>query len=520
MSDKPPFRISPPLAALGLFVVVAIGFGIWFALQKAPLPLQISEQTTVVTTPLDERGRIDYETPLNDILGRGVTPETNAMVALTRVIGPRPEGGRGMHADWWKRLGAEEPPEDGEYLKDDTTKWFNDLLAGDYGEPGSGVPDNRKQALREEEDRLRSEPWIRSDSPHYAEWLKANDKPLSMVAEAVKRPHYFHPIIARDKEGNKQDLYNALLPYCQKMRYIASILTVRAMWHLGEGRTDLAWADVMTIHRLGGLMITNPCTLIEYLVGVAIRTIAMANMVKVVREATPDSDRLERWRKDFVDKLDGTNWETMIGVYERYMGLDSILSIMKSVEEKTKSMFEGEKEMEAIYKLRGGIDWNEVLTTFNGHFDVQTEQTVKLTKPEATYEQRQAAKAALDDLERSITAQTPNTPSQRIAHILTKLFLPAMTKVAIASLRLQQQTTFINLMFKLEADRIRKGKYPATLAEMQAPRDVFTGQPITYKKLPNGYYLHSVGQNNKDDFNEQYDEPSHGDDVVVKVIRK
>ena len=90
MTDKPAFRISPPLAALGLFVVVAIGFGIWLGLQKAPPPLVISEQTTVVTTPLDERGRIDYETPLNDILGRGVTPETNAMFLLTRVLGPRP----------------------------------------------------------------------------------------------------------------------------------------------------------------------------------------------------------------------------------------------------------------------------------------------------------------------------------------------------------------------------------------------------------------------------------------------
>ena len=112
--------------------------------------MEISEQTTVVIAPLDERGRIDYETPWNAMLSKGVTPESNALISLTRVLGPRPEGGRGMHSDWWKLLGADEPPEEGDYLKDDAVKWLNDSIACDIGEDI-----NRRQAILDEEDILR-----------------------------------------------------------------------------------------------------------------------------------------------------------------------------------------------------------------------------------------------------------------------------------------------------------------------------------------------------------------------------
>ncbi len=519
MSNEPPFRISPPIAALGLFALVAIGFGIWFALQKAPPALEISEKTTVVTTPLDERGRIDYETPLNDILGAAVTPESNAMVLLTRVFGPRPEGGRGMPADWWKRLGVEEPPEDGEYLKDDSAKWLNDFIVGDNGEETI-----RRQAIRDEEETLSREPWKTADSPHMAEWLKANDKPLSLAADAVKRPQYFHPLIARDKDGNKQDLFNALLPYCQKMRAIASLLSSRSMWHLGEGRADAAWADVMTIHRLGGLMIQNPCSLIEYLVGVALRSVALHKMVKIIEVAKPDLPQLTRWKSEFQAKPVNPNWEKMLGVCERYMGLDTLLSIKESLENRNKpqggGIFDAEKEFGSIRSNRASIDWNDVLKTYNDHNYELTKQVVLMTRRGAQHEQRSSAQVALNDLERSLQPSSAANSSQHLTRTILKLFIPAILKVAQTSLRIEQHTVFMNLMFDLEEHRLQHGSYPETVDQFNPPRDYFTGEPIRYKRLPNGYYLQSVGQNKIDDFKEQFGEPHHGDDIVVKMIRK
>src|SRR5262249_27310856 len=60
---------------------------------------------------------IDYQAALNDQLGKGITPQKNANVLLWKALGPRPEGGK-LPAEFFKRLGIEEPPEVGDYFID------------------------------------------------------------------------------------------------------------------------------------------------------------------------------------------------------------------------------------------------------------------------------------------------------------------------------------------------------------------------------------------------------------------
>src|SRR5262245_6181014 len=66
--------------------------------------------------PADKDGNVDYEAALNDRLGKGVTPEKNANALLWKALGPTPEGGPGMPAEFYKRLGIEEPPKQGDYF--------------------------------------------------------------------------------------------------------------------------------------------------------------------------------------------------------------------------------------------------------------------------------------------------------------------------------------------------------------------------------------------------------------------
>src|SRR5829696_5018877 len=78
----------------------------------------VSRETTYVTGPLGTDGRIDYAAALNERLGKGVTPETNANVAVWWAFGPKPEGGNGMPAEFFKLMGIDEPPEKGDYFVD------------------------------------------------------------------------------------------------------------------------------------------------------------------------------------------------------------------------------------------------------------------------------------------------------------------------------------------------------------------------------------------------------------------
>src|SRR5262249_20196079 len=113
-----------------LIVVSLLGFIIARAAgdePKKPAPkLPLGKETTYVTGPLDKDGYIDYEAALNERLGKGITPDHNANVLIWKVLGPRPEGKR-MPAEYFKRLGIDEPPEQGEFFVG-LTAFFKDHL--------------------------------------------------------------------------------------------------------------------------------------------------------------------------------------------------------------------------------------------------------------------------------------------------------------------------------------------------------------------------------------------------------
>jgi len=98
----------------GLFVLV----GLLAAEGKdKPAPkFPVGKETTYITEPLDKDGYIDYAAALNDRLGKGITPDKNANVLLWKALGPTPENGERMPAEFFKHLGIDEPPDKGDYF--------------------------------------------------------------------------------------------------------------------------------------------------------------------------------------------------------------------------------------------------------------------------------------------------------------------------------------------------------------------------------------------------------------------
>src|SRR5713101_1232534 len=80
------------------------------AAEDKPTPkFPVGKETTHITEPLDKDGYLDYAAALNDRLGKDITPEKNANVLLWKALGPRPEGGKAMPAEFFKYLGIKEP---------------------------------------------------------------------------------------------------------------------------------------------------------------------------------------------------------------------------------------------------------------------------------------------------------------------------------------------------------------------------------------------------------------------------
>jgi hypothetical protein len=149
--------------------------------------LTISKETTYVTGPLDKDGNVDYAAALTELLGKGVTPENNANVLLTRAVGPQFEPLDRPDA-YYKRLGMEKPPEHGDYFVD-LHRYLKFMVKL---EPAK---------LKEKEaelDLALIRPWTAKSQPEAAAWLKSNEKLLALVIEASTRSRYFSPFISRD----------------------------------------------------------------------------------------------------------------------------------------------------------------------------------------------------------------------------------------------------------------------------------------------------------------------------------
>src|SRR5438876_740176 len=133
------------------------------ATEGQPTPkFPVGKETTYVTGPLDKEGYIDYQAALNDRHGKGVTQEKNANVLLWKALGPTPAGGARMPAEFFQRLGIEEPPKDGTY--------FIGLHA--YGKDHLNLDSGAVDLIADQQSRAGQRPWAAKDYPHVATWLK------------------------------------------------------------------------------------------------------------------------------------------------------------------------------------------------------------------------------------------------------------------------------------------------------------------------------------------------------------
>src|SRR5262245_57839212 len=167
----------------------------------------VGKETTVVDSPRDSDGRIDYATALNQRLCKGVTPDNNANVLLWKAFGPHPEGAK-MPAAFFQWMGVPAPAEKGEYFIN---------LGGYVFEYLSGNAQDVEEQF-ERLDRANRRAWKAKQHSGIAGWLKTNEKSLATVVEATKRSHYYSPLVMAKTDKGSARLLNALLPGVQTSR--------------------------------------------------------------------------------------------------------------------------------------------------------------------------------------------------------------------------------------------------------------------------------------------------------------
>ncbi len=475
--------------SVGFAAILGVALSSWCLAQndkaepaklKAAVPpkITISKETTWFTEPLRPDGFVDYLEAVNRHFTKDITAENNACVLLYQAMGPSPEGVR-MPDRFFRRLGIEPLPDEGKYFQ----TW--------------------QGAIPDAVDR----PWTAREHPDVAAWLKSNELPLATITAATERPRYFSPLVSPDAKPDG-GLIEVLLPGVQKSRELARAMAARAMWELAEGSQVDAWRDLMTMHRLGRLVGQGP-TLIEYLVGVAIESLAIQGELQFLSETKPSAKMLALYRRQLdrlppralvADKLDLGERSCFLDCAHRMARCQMTLREISDGGENNSLI---EKLAESV--LAQSVDWDEVLKSANKWYDRLAEIS---RMPD--YRERTAAMKKFDEEVKKLAEQRRGplallpllggkpAITQAMSETLITLLLPSVTQVYVAEGRITQRMRNLELAFALTVWRIEHDSYPESLDKLapkfitEVPQDLFNGQPLKYGRTENGYRFYTA----------------------------
>jgi hypothetical protein len=546
-------RIVVPLLA---FLVLAVAFLVlpWLVFLVLPAEDQPRPETSLggeaadVTGPLDEEGYIDYQTALNERLGKGITPEKNANVLLQKALGPERVGQK-MPPEFFKWLGIEALPERGDYF----------ITMDAYLRNHALLNNDERAAVWNQETWAHQHPWTAQDYPHLAGWLKANEKPLALVVEAMKRPEYFNPLVARKTQQELPSLIGATVTSGQfRCRELASALAARAMLRTAAWQFDEAWEDLLACHRLGRL-VARGATFMDSLVGVAIDQIASNADVVWLYWSGPSPERARKCLRDLQGLPPLPPAADKIDLGERFIYLDNVQLLARGEgvilamvvhpleippKKPDAKVVERLKEINWGPAADYGHRWHSRLAAVLRKERAEREKELAEIEAEFNARQAEADKILVEILHEKklaeIVAEFKEQKTEATRRLLGLLQGKAQSDKRVGKAfgdltmsigfirnrqnaidRTEQTLRNLHVAFALAVYRGEGGRYPARLEELApkylaaVPSDLFSGKALVYRPFEGGYLLYSIGVNGKDEGGRRGDDNPPGDDLRV-----
>jgi hypothetical protein len=522
-----------------------------------PQNIRVCPETTWVTEPVDGEGFVDYLAAINQRSRRGITPENDAGVLLFRALGRYEDMPETYWDEFHRELGIEPLPAQGNYFvedarfaeqhpemlpvvgdaagSDETIDPANGFDTDSDAEHVDGVARQLNRAAAESDWRRFHEvlasiersprrtprdifelqceiairiPWRASDFPAVAAWLKQNQTPLDLAAEASRRPRFFFPLISTTE-------YMPVMssqPRCGSVIGIGHALCTRAMLRLGEGDAEGAWEDVLAVHRLARL-IGQQQTLMSSLCSYAMDEMAVesAPALACSRHVTPELHA--RIQKDLSALGPATSIADSIDVGERLLSLDMTICVARYGGIDGGLSGDEGVQMSLVDRWNNTlVDWNEVLIAWNDQYD-RIVSVARMPRGPGRDAATKQLEAELDAIRQRL--RDPSTAvsrlvigSQRTKFMQSVLFtflIQSVHSVIDSEEVTSTQLELARLSYAMAAYRQDHGEYPASLAELTADYttashiDPFSGGPYVFKTESNGFVLYSVGEDKRDD---------------------
>jgi hypothetical protein len=326
------------------------------------------------------------------------------------------------------------------------------------------------------------------------EWVQSNSQALSQLELGSKKPYYWAKLSSPDGT-----IMAVLAPDLAEYKNLGRAITLRAKFSAAEGNIDKALTDVVTCYRCGmHRQMGGPKILVEQLVGIAVRALAVQTAFDILDRTKPNKDLLAALQR----QMEGlsTN-ESYIPDFrsEKYSLLDIIQRIftddgkgdgqidLPSAKKMLLEQGAPEKSLEFMQKLR-------------------RRQTIEIAEKSYQY---------IDILVRKSPWQlkSENVDWIKIAreNRLVEIFFPAAERIAEIFARCRVDTDGLITTLALLRYKADKGQFPDKLDELVSAGYLknlrsdpfsgrpFGGKPFAYKRVGEDFTLYSFGINLKDD---------------------
>jgi len=371
------------LAICAAVPLLLLGGAVLLLWMPAPR-LVISEKTTRITDPLTADGHIDFFKALEQkIYPPEFATDENGFRIFVRTFGDVSETDSRLEfysLQKYEKLGLDPniPP---------TLKFPLEpqKIIKEFYEAAGEKYDWRQLT------NIHERPWTLDEYPMLADWINELDEPLDAIAEMIRKPIFFFPLLQSPESvesGKPQNLVSILLPDVQLLREIALLFKVRAGYRISQGDIDGAIDDKLTLHRLGR-QVGQAGALVEYLVGVAIEGMAVAIHVG----ANPEHPLTKQQIRRILDGLDALPPRASLHdayEWERYSGLSAIqdlaidrkafiqrCSLVSALSNGGPSRRHGPEWLAFASLGWVSFDWNVVFRQVNEFFDALHEQSPK-----------------------------------------------------------------------------------------------------------------------------------------------
>jgi hypothetical protein len=523
-NDSPPIltRRKPSITRylITAFLIIA---GLFVAQLLSPAPaIRISPQTTHIVAPLGPDGLPDYVTYLRDKLRAGVITENNAAVPMWEAFGPG-DGGDAVSPENWQHIVNELKlsPAKHAYLvepdSDRVTRSIERWLV--TTDPRWRVAVENVPAIAQDPEEIGYElvllamdaPWRREQLPPLAAWVDANNDALNLLATGSRLPRFYSPFALPEGDAKPSLLQLLQFDSIMRARTIARALALRAMLHVGEGRHDAAWQDLLAIHRWARHVGKGPL-LIEQLVAVAIDRIACDGTAALLAQKLPPQ-LARQIHNDLLSLGPASDMARSFDEGERLFFVDAVLNGYKIgmgtfiADNSLQPVGESIKPLDYV-----AVDWNVTLIKGNQIYD-QLAAAYRLP----TYAARINATGILDSELHQMEQQTrgfhnfafaaisPTKRSEMLAASIFSLLGPAFGASSEAQDRANATLELTQLAAALAVYRAEHDEYPHRLDQLvptvilQLPVDLFHAKPFIYQRVADGYLLCSCGPNGNDD---------------------